>query len=76
MSGKPETIIEKMVQGRLGKFFKESVLTEQPCMVGDDDRAVGKIVESLGKDIGADLTLSGFVRFQCGEATSGTTAEE
>jgi len=76
MSGKPAEIVEKMVQGRLNKFYKENVLAEQPCVVGDDDRAVGKLVQSLGKDVGAKLELSSFVRFQCGEGADAATEEE
>jgi len=58
--GKPEQIIEKMVEGRLRKFFKEVVLVEQP-LVMDPDKTVGK----AGEEAGAEPVA--FRRFQLGE---------
>lgn len=58
--GKPEKIVEKMVEGRLGKFFEEICLLEQP-FVKDDDVKVKKYLEEKGADINT------FVRFQVGE---------
>lgn len=75
MSGKPDNIIQKMVDGRLGKFFKESCLLEQPCVVGDDDRAVGKVVDSVAKSLGVKLEVTNFVRMQCGEGVEVTPEE-
>jgi len=59
--GKPENIVEKMVEGRLSKFFKEVVLLEQG-LVMDPDKTVGKAAQEVGAKIAA------FRRFQLGEA--------
>lgn len=58
--GKPEKIVEKMVEGRLGKFFEEIVLLEQ-AFVKDPDVKVKKHVENNG------ATVKGFVRYEVGE---------
>ncbi|MEX1031975.1 MAG: translation elongation factor Ts [Cellvibrionaceae bacterium] len=60
MAGKPENIVEKMMQGRIGKFLKENSLTEQP-FVKNPDLSVGQ----LAKDAGAEVIA--FVRFEVGE---------
>ena len=65
-SGKPEQIIEKMVEGRLRKFYEESVLLEQISMI-DGETKIGTLVENASKDAGAPVTLSGFVCFGLGE---------
>ncbi|MEL7200615.1 MAG: translation elongation factor Ts, partial [Pseudomonadota bacterium] len=65
-SGKPEEIIGKMVEGRLRKFYEESVLLEQVFVI-DGENKVGKVIEAAGKDIGAPVTLSGFARLALGD---------
>ena len=65
-SGKPDNIIEKMVEGRLRKFYEESVLTEQAFVI-DPDKTVGAAVEEVAKEIGAPITVKGFVRMAIGE---------
>jgi len=65
-SGKPEAIIEKMVEGRLSKYYGEVVLLEQ-TYVRDGETKVAKVIENAAKDIGAPVTLTGFVRFALGE---------
>ncbi|MEQ9641793.1 MAG: translation elongation factor Ts [Alphaproteobacteria bacterium] len=65
-SGKPENIIEKMVEGRLRKFYEDVVLTEQ-VWVHDPDLRVSKVLEQAGKDLGAPVKITGFVRFALGE---------
>jgi elongation factor Ts len=65
-SGKPENIIEKMVEGSLAKFRKESALVTQ-LFVMDNKTPVGEVVASASKEAGADIQLVGFVRFQLGE---------
>ncbi|MBT3401608.1 MAG: translation elongation factor Ts, partial [Rhodospirillaceae bacterium] len=65
-SGKPEEIIEKMVEGRLRKFYEEVVLNEQTFVI-DGETKVSKVVEAAAKEIGAPVALAGFVRFTLGE---------
>lgn len=64
--GKPQNIAEKMVQGRIGKFFKEICLLEQP-FVKDGDMTVNDYVEATGKALGAKIEIESFVRFEKGE---------
>ncbi|HXD23409.1 MAG TPA: translation elongation factor Ts [Gemmatimonadaceae bacterium] len=61
-SGKPDAIVEKMVAGRIDKYFKEITLLEQPW-VRDDSKSIGQLVKETP---GADVRR--FVRFQMGEA--------
>ncbi len=65
-SGKPENIVQKMVDGRIAKFYEEVALVEQPW-VRDPNRTIQSLVEEQGKACGADLTIRRFVRFQMGE---------
>ncbi len=65
-SGKPENIIEKMVEGRMKKFFKESVLLSQ-IFVMDNETPIEKVVKNAEGEVGAPIALKGFVRMQLGE---------
>jgi elongation factor Ts len=65
-SGKPENIVEKMVEGSLAKFRKESALLTQ-VFVMDNKTPVAEVVASAAKEAGAGIQLIGFVRFQLGE---------
>ncbi len=65
-SGKPENIIEKMVEGRLRKFYQEVVLASQAFVV-DPDKTVEQAVKAAEADVGAPIALQGFVRFELGE---------
>ena len=65
-SGKPENIVEKMVEGRMTKFFKESVLTTQ-MFVMDPDRSIAQVLEDEGKALGAEIALTGYSRMELGE---------
>lgn len=65
-SGKPEEIIAKMVEGRLRKFYEEVVLLEQ-VFVMDNESRISKVIENAAADVGAPVTLAGFVRFELGE---------
>ncbi len=65
-SGKPANVVEKMVEGRIRKFYQESVLVEQ-AFVMDPDVTVGKFIEAAGKNMGAPVTLKGFLKFEVGE---------
>ena len=65
-SGKPDSIIEKMVEGRMRKYYEEVVLLKQNFVV-DPDYTVGEAVEAVAKEIGAPVRLTGFVRYALGE---------
>ena len=65
-SGKPDNIIEKMVDGRMTKFFKESVLTTQ-MFVMDPDRSIAQVLEDEAKALGAEITLAGYSRMELGD---------
>ncbi|MEL6487691.1 MAG: elongation factor Ts, partial [Pseudomonadota bacterium] len=65
-SGKPDNIIEKMVEGRIRKFYEESVLLEQVFVI-DGETKVKDVVKNASKDAGADVTLKGYIRFELGE---------
>lgn len=65
-SGRPEEIIEKMVEGRLRKFYEEVCLLEQVFVI-DGESKVQAALEAAGKDAGAPIKVAGFVRFQLGE---------
>ena len=65
-SGKPEEIVDKMVEGRLRKYYEEVVLLEQTYVI-DGETKVGKFVEGAAGDVGAPVAIAGFVRFTLGE---------
>ena len=65
-SGKPESIIDKMVEGRMRKFYEESVLLNQPFVM-DPDVTVSQLVENTGKELGASIELVDFIRLGLGE---------
>ncbi len=64
--GKPEKIVEKMVEGRIEKYYKEVCLTEQPY-VKDPDKSIRELVEEASKANGAKITINRFTRFERGE---------
>lgn len=65
-SGKPENIVDKIILGQINKFFGEVCLLEQAYVI-DPDQKVGKVVEALAKELGTEIVLSRFGRFQLGE---------
>ena len=64
--GKPEAIAEKIVEGRLNKFFEEICLLDQP-FVKDPDKTVGELLIDLIAKIGENIVIRRFVRFERGE---------
>lgn len=65
-TGKPENIIEKMIEGRLNKELKEICLVEQ-VYVKDGDLTVQKYLEAVSKELGTPISIKSFVRFETGE---------
>ena len=64
--GKPHQVLDKMIEGRMRKFFEESVLTKQ-AFVLNPDQTVEAAVKEAEKTVGAPIKLKGFVRFGVGE---------
>lgn len=64
--GKPEKIVDKMVEGRVQKYYKEVCLIEQ-VWVRDADYTISKYLSQKSKEIGATITIEGFARFERGE---------
>jgi len=66
-SGKPDAVVQKMVDGRINKFFAENCLVEQG-FVKDPDKSVREVLAAAGKAAGQDVRVASFVRFKLGEA--------
>ena len=73
-SGKPEEIIEKMIVGRMRKYYEEVVLLEQVFVV-DGENKLAKVIENAAGDIGAEVRIAGFVRFALGEGIEKKTSD-
>jgi elongation factor Ts len=65
-SGKPADIIEKMLEGRMRKFYEEVCLVDQVYIM-DNEKTVAKILLDAEKDVGTPVKIAGYVRFQLGE---------
>lgn len=65
-TGRTDDVIEKMIDGRMRKFYEQSVLLEQTYIM-DGERQVRQVIEEKAKEIGAAIQLKGFVRFAIGE---------
>ena len=65
-SGKPENIIEKMVEGRMRKFYEEVVLLKQAFVI-NPDLTVEQALKEAEKQIGAPAKITGYLRFALGE---------
>lgn len=64
--GKPEKIVEKMVEGRISKFYEEFCLLEQP-FVKDPDKTISQLLNEKISTIGENISIRRFVRFELGE---------
>ena len=65
-AGKPEQIIDRIVEGKLKKFYQDVCLVEQP-FIKDEDKNVGTLVTEMIAQLGENIVLKRFVRFQVGE---------
>ena len=65
-SGKPEAIVDKMVEGRMVKFFKESVLMTQ-MFVMDPDRNIETVLADEAKALGTEVKMTGYIRMEVGD---------
>ena len=66
MANKPDAVLGKIVEGKIGKFYKENCLVEQQYVI-DNDLTVGKYVDSVAKEQGGAVKIASFVRFEKGE---------
>ena len=66
MANKPDAVLGKIVEGKIGKYYKENCLVEQ-AFVMDGDLTVGKYIANTAKELGADVKLAAYVRFEKGE---------
>jgi elongation factor Ts len=71
-SGKPAAVVEKMVEGRIRKFYEEVVLLKQ-AFVMNPDQTIEQLVAETGKALGAPLKVTGFVRLALGEGVEKKT---
>ncbi len=65
-ANKPEAILHKIVEGRIGNFYEKACLNEQ-TYVKDDSLTVGKYVAQVAKELGADISIASFVLYEKGE---------
>jgi elongation factor Ts len=66
---KPADVIDRIVEGRLGKFFKEACLLEQPY-IRDDERSVEEVLKEMIATTGENITIRRFVRWSVGDEQS------
>jgi elongation factor Ts len=67
--GKPEKMVDKIVEGRMNKFYEEVCLYEQP-FIRENSTTVGDLIKSVIAKVGENISVSRFVRFKVGEATA------
>ncbi|CEM23756.1 unnamed protein product [Vitrella brassicaformis CCMP3155] len=75
-SGKPEEIIDKMVEGRLRKFYEQVVLTEQEWMLDDTKRKVSKVLKDAEGEVGGPIKVKDFKIFKLGEGVEEAPPDE
>ena len=66
MAGKPDAVLGKIVEGKMGKYFKENCLVEQQFVI-DGDLNVAKYVANVAKELGGKIEIAEFVRYEKGE---------
>ena len=66
MANKPDEVLGRIVEGKMGKYFKDNCLVEQQFVM-DGELTVGKYVEKTAKELGSDIAVESFVRFEKGE---------
>jgi elongation factor Ts len=66
-SGKPDNIIEKIVEGRVQKYFQEVCLIEQP-FIKDPDKRVGDLITETVATLGENITIGRYIRYAVGES--------
>jgi elongation factor Ts len=69
--GKPEKIVDKVVEGRMAKYYEEVCLLEQP-FIKENSVTISQLLAEKGKALGATLGVAGYVRFKVGETAPAT----
>jgi elongation factor Ts len=69
-SGKPDNVIDRIVEGKLKAFYEDSVLLEQP-FVKDDTKTIQQLLDEVGAKVGEKVAVRRFVRYKLGESTDG-----
>ena len=69
-SGKPEAVVEKIIEGRINKYLSEVCLVEQ-AFVKDADRSIGDLLRDVGAKVGAEIAVNGYQRYKLGEGETG-----
>jgi len=64
--GKPEKMLEKIAEGRMGKFYEEVCLLEQP-FIRENSISVGELIKTAGSKLGDEIAVSRFVRYKVGD---------
>ncbi|WP_119065374.1 translation elongation factor Ts [Aggregatilinea lenta] len=67
--GKPEAVVDKIVDGRMAKFYEELALLEQP-FIKDDSVTIGDMITRAIAELGENITLSRFARFEVGQSAA------
>jgi elongation factor Ts len=75
MAGKPDDIKEKIVEGRLDKWYKEIVLMEQDFLK-DDSKTIQQLLEETVAELGESIEISRFTRYELGESTGDDEASD
>ena len=73
-SGKSDSVVEKMMEGRMRKFYEETVLLHQTFVI-DGETRIDKVIEKAAKEFGTPVEIAGFVRFQVGEGIEKTDSD-
>jgi elongation factor Ts len=73
--GKPEKILEKIVEGRMSKFYEEVCLLEQP-FIKDNSLTVGQLIASIIGKLGENITVARFTRFKVGDTAVAEVSEQ
>lgn len=71
-SGKPEHVVDKIIQGKLQKYYQEVCLMQQP-FIKDEDLTVQEVVTRMAAKLGENVVVRRFVRFELGEEVGETT---
>ena len=73
-TGKPEPVIQKIVQGKMEKFYEESCLYEQHY-IKDETQTIGEMINAAIAKLGENMTIRRFARFKVGEVSAGSRSE-